>query len=46
MDKPAKHIAALTRAYRNAKTLEAKEKLRVKIKAVQQAQDRVKWLGQ
>ena len=41
-----KHIAALTRAYRNAKTPEAKEKLRVKIKAVQQAQNQSKWLAQ
>ena len=41
-----KHIAALTRAYRVAKTPEAKEKLRVKIKAVREAQATKQWEAQ
>ena len=45
MDKHAKHIAALTRAYRMAKTAEAKEKLRVKIRQVKQQQATKQWLS-
>lgn len=46
MDKHAKHIAALTRAYRMAKTPEAKEKLRVKINQVKQQQATKQWEAQ
>ena len=41
-----KHIAALTRAYRNAKTPEAKEKLGVKINQVKQREAARCWLSQ
>ena len=41
-----KHIAALTRAYRVAKTPEAKEKLRVKIEHVKKQQATKQWEAQ